>query len=153
MSDRHDDTGDEPVYTIDNPPPRPWQTPEQAAEAAWRDMQARPHFSEALRGHCRPRFLERAPIRLYGMSGYGRYWYLYRDAQGERRALRPDDHNRAGIAALFAGAEGWLCRLWPAPDGGWDDERASEALLHFQACIGLVDGPALGFELPPDPLW
>jgi len=151
MSDPSDDTG-EPVYTLDNPPPRPWQTPEAVAEGAWQRMQARPHFSEALCGHWRPRFLERAPIRLYGMSGFGRYWYLYRDVQGERRALLAEDHDRAGIAALFEGAEGWLCRLWPAPDGGWDDERAAESLLHFQSCIGLVHAGALGFELPPEPL-
>jgi hypothetical protein len=132
--------------TLDNRPPR--QSPDEIAEAAWRQMQASPIFSERLFGHCRPRFLERAPIRLYGISGS---FFLY-GARGERRALRPDDHDRAGIATLFAGAEGWLCRLWPDGDGGWDDERASETLMHFQGCIGVVDAAALGFELPPEPL-
>ena len=66
--------------------------------------------------------------------------------------LRPGDHGQAGIVALFDGAEGWLCRLWPAPGGGWDHERASESLmhLHLQGCIGTVDAAALGFELPPE---
>ncbi len=103
MSNPHDDaTGDasggdtEPVYTLDNPPP-PRPSPEAVAEAEWQRMRARPHFSEARCGHWRPRFLERAPIRLYGMSGS--FW-LYRDAQGERRALRPEDHDRTGIVAV-----------------------------------------------------
>ena len=156
MSNSYDPTGNaaKPVYTLDNPPPRPWQTPEQAAEDAWRRTRESPIFSERLFGHCRPRFLERAPTRLYGIAQRfpgGACWFLYRDAQGRRRVLRPDDHDQAGIAALFDGAEGWLRRLWPAQDGGWDHERASETLLHFQACIGTVDAAALGFELPPEP--
>lgn len=148
MSERHAPGAEQPVHTIDDPPPPP-ASPEAVAEAAWRDMQASPHFSEALYRHRRPRFLERAPIRLYGLAG--RYC-LYADAQGNRRALSAGDHDQAGIASLFAGAEGWLCRLWPAPDGGWDDEAAADTLMHFSACIGVVDARRLGFELPPEPV-
>ena len=82
----------------------------------------------------------------------GELWFLYRDAQGNRRALSPEDHDQAGLAALFSGAEGWLCRLWPASDGGWDHERAAEVLIRFCGMIGTVDAAALGFELPPEPL-
>src|SRR5207253_1558164 len=110
---------------------------------------------DRLFGHLRPRILERAPIRLYGIAqrfAGGKLWFLYCDAQGRRRVLAPDDHDQAGIAALFDAAEGWLCRLWPDGDGGWDDDRASETLIYFQGCIGTVDAAALGFELPPEPL-
>jgi hypothetical protein len=150
MSDQHD-PADEPIYTLDNPPP-PRPSPEALAEAQWRRIRARPDFSEARHGHRRPRFLERSPVRLFGIAvaGFGRVWFLYRTAQGERRVLGAEEHDQAGIAALFAGAEGWLCRLWPASDGGWDPERAAETLLYFNGWIGTVDAAALGFELPAD---
>ena len=149
MSDQHDKANKAaaPVYTIDNPPPR--LSPADHAEANWERMRASPTFSERLLGHFRPRILERAPIQLYGISGR---FFLYRDAAGERRALRANDHDRNGIAALFVGAQGWLCRLWPDGDGGWDDDHASETLMYFQACVGLVDATEFGFELPHDPL-
>lgn len=149
MSDLHDPTGDaaQPGYTIDNPPPRRRETPEERADASWQRMCAAGH---PLR-HLRPRILERAPIRLYGKAtdGWGHWWFLYRDAQGRRRVFTPEEHARDGIASLFEGVEDWLPHLWPALEGGWDDELAAETLMHFSACIGLVNAGALGFELPP----
>jgi hypothetical protein len=144
MNDQH--RASEPVYTIGNPQP-PSPSPEATAEARWHEMQEWPGFAERLLGHFRPRLLERAPVRLYGCYGLYR---LYRDAAGNRRVLHAQEHDSGGIASLFSGAEGWLCRLWPAPDGGWDDERAAETLMHYQACIGIADPAALGFELPPE---
>ena len=151
-NDRDPTDAGEPVYTIDNPPPaRP--APEATAAAEWERILASPTFDARRRGHLHPRFLERVPIRLYGVGQFdecfGRCFFLYRDTAGEPRALRPEEHDRAGIAALFAGDEGYLLALWPADGGGWDDERAAEALMFFQGCIGLVDPAALGFE-PPD---
>jgi len=144
MSDPSNDIGDEPVYTLDNPPP-PRLTPEAMIDAAYQRMRASPD--------CRLRVLEKAPIRLFGIAaGFSRVWFLYKDAEGKRRALRPEEHDQAGIAALFSGAEGWLCRLWPAADGGWDEDRAAETLMCFSGWIGTVDAGALGFELPPEPL-
>jgi hypothetical protein len=144
MSDQHSAAGGkEPVYTLDNPPPR--LRPDAMVEAAWQSVRAGPD-----RGL---RMLERAPIRLYGIAAdFDRVWFLYRDAEGKRQALRANEHDQVGIARLFAGAEGWLCRLWPARDGGWDPERAAETLISFGGMIGTVDAAALGFELPREPL-
>jgi hypothetical protein len=149
MSDTHDPIGAaaEPVYTIDNPPPR--LTPEQRAERSWGRIRQR-GYASALQ-HFRPRFMERVPVQLYGdaYDGWGRVYCLYRDALGRKRVFGAEDHDRNGIASLFDGAEGWLARLWPSPDGGWDDEKAAESLMHFSACVGSVSAAALGFELPP----
>jgi hypothetical protein len=146
MTDPHN-SGDEPVSPIDMPSPR--LTSEQRAKRSWERIRAGGYIS-ALQ-HLRPRFMERAPVQLYGQAsdGWGSIYFLYRDACGRKRVLGAADHDRNGIAALFEGAEGWLCRLWPSPDGGWDDERAAETLMHFSACIGTVCAARLGFELPP----
>lgn len=147
MSETHDSTSE--IYTIDNPPPR--QTPEQRAEATWQRIRLGGYVSAL--AHLRPGFLERVPvpIKLYGHAsdGWGRVYSLYRDAQGRKRVFSASDHDRNGIASLFDGAEGWLPRLWPAPNGGWDDEKAAETLMHFSACIGPVNAATIGFELPP----
>jgi len=139
----------EPVYTIDNPPPRPRETPEQRAECNWERIRAR-GYASALQ-HFHPRFLEHVPVRLYGdaYDGWGQVYCLYRDARGRKRVFAAADHDRDGIASLFEGAEGWLIRLWRSSDGGWDDERAADTLMHFNACIGSVNAAELGFELPP----
>ena len=137
MSEKTDPTGT-PVYT---PPPRRL-APEEMIERGYARMRASPELGV--------RLLERAPIRLYGIGvGAGNPSYLYRDAEGNRRVLSSEQHDQAGIASLFIGAEGWLCRLWPAPDGGWDYERGQEMLIGFSGWIGTVDARALGFELPP----
>jgi hypothetical protein len=144
MNQKTDATG-EPVYTLDNRPPQ--LTSAELVEAGRQRMRASPH--------CQVRMLERAPIRLYGIGvTFGSIWFLYRDAEGNRRVFSPQQHDQAGIASLFRGAEGWLCRLWPAPDGGWDYERAQEMLIAFSDRIGTVHAEALGFELPPSrPPW
>jgi len=148
VSDPQDQAGEaaEPVYTLDNPPPR--LSYDEMAERAWQR-------ASQLRSGTQLRLLERAPIRLYGIAerfAGGELWFLYRDAAGNRRALSPEQHDQAGIAGLFGGAEGWLCRLWPARDGGWHHERAAETLIGFSGLIGTVDAAGLGFELPPEPL-
>lgn len=135
---------EEPRYTLSHPPPPPL-SPDAIVEAAWQRMRSSPHG--------RVRWLERCPVRLFGVvADFDRVWFLYRDSEGRRQVLRAQEHDQAGIAALFAGAEGWLRRLWPAPDGGWDPERAAETLLCFGGAIGTVDPVTLGFELPREPL-
>lgn len=124
--------------------------PEERAAEEWARLRKSPAFSPNRFRHVRPGFLDRAPIKLHGIDDRsGRR--LYRDAQELRRALSANEHDRDGIASLFVCAGGWLGRLWPAPDGGWDHEAAAETLFFFQGCIGLVDGRALGFlvDLPP----
>lgn len=138
-----------PVPALPAEPPGVVDPAERAAEE-WARLRNSPLFSLRRFRHLRPSFLDRAPIKLYGIDeSAGRR--LYCDAEDMRRVLRAEDHDRDGIASLFAGAERWLGRLWPAPGGGWDHEAAAESLFFFQGCIGLVDGRALGFivDLPP----
>jgi hypothetical protein len=124
------------AYTIDNPPPL--RTPQQRAEASWRQIE-NAGLVAALTHLC-PRFLERVPVKLYGQAtdGWGHIYCLYRDARDRRRVFTAADHNRTGIASLFEDAEGWLARLWPSPDGDWDDERAAETLSCISALASAV---------------
>jgi hypothetical protein len=137
-----------PIPAPTGEPPRVVSPEERAAEE-WARIRNSAAFSSGRFRHVRPGFLDRAPIKLHGVDECSRR-RLYRDAEGVRRALRAEDHDRDGIASLFVGAERWLGRLWPAPGGGWDHEAAAETLFFFQSCIGLVNGRALEFvvDLP-----
>jgi hypothetical protein len=91
-------------------PPPPTPTPRERTAEAWENVRKSPLFTPARFRHLRPGFLDRVPLRLFGVDAdSGRR--LYRDTEGLRRALLPDEHDQAGIASLFSGSQIWLCRL------------------------------------------
>lgn len=135
----------------EEPPPR---VPLRAAAAtAWEAMRRQSRVPVALLRHFAPDLLSRLPIGIEGIaeaacagsdtalsrSGIALPVYLYADINGVKRALVAAQHDRSGIASLFAGEERRLARLWPGLRG-FDDRKAAESLLHFSACAGIVAG-------------
>ncbi len=72
--------------------------------------------------------------------------FLYCDINGVARVLADAQHDRNGIASLFAGDRWLLSRFWPAAKH-WDADRAATDLLCRQGEIGLIRIPP-GFEQP-----
>ncbi len=89
----------------------------------------------------RPTVPEGCPVTPLGVHGQI-HWYL--DVLGQLRGLKPNDHGRTGILALFGYRNDFLYETWPRKNDqgtvvGWNTGRASEVLMAACAAKGVWD--------------